>query len=954
MINFGPKHYYDILGATTMENFYTFSLRAAINLSAVLAILASNVTASFAELISNTSKISPEEATSIAINSIQEEKGTIQLRNPNHSARFTSSGISYQQKNGPIWKWSLASIEQNSKELINAKNNSLAKPRKQNSTTIIYDRGVIDELYLAKTETIEQQFLIKKPISNLGGDLIIKGKVDCDAHFVPTPDGGGIWETSTDSVKFDTLRVFDANRKVIPSSMHVTKNETMLRIDGTALRTAAYPILVDPVIGANAIRISDMGPDGDANFGLINGYRRAVAYNSTNNEYLVVWTADDNTGSLVDGEWEIFGQRIDAATGAEVGTNDFRISDMGPDGDANYDANAVYAAYNSTNNEYLVVWSGDDNTAPQVDNEFEIFGQRLNAATGAEIGTNDFKISDMGTDGNITEAGSSPIVVYNVTNNEYLVVWRGDDDTAPLVNNEFEIFGQRLEGATGAEVGTNDFRISDMGPDGDINYTIYSLDAAYNSTNNEYFVTWVSEDNSGTLIDDEYEVFGQRLNASTGAELGTNDFRISDMGPDGNTSYDAINVSVAYSNLANEYLVVWDGDDNTGTLVDDKFEIFGQRLNAATGAETGTNDFRISDMGPDGNTAYTASTPSVVFNSVSNEYLVTWTSDDNTGSLVDNENEVYGQRLDGTTVAEIGDNDFRISYAGPDGNANYDALLYANLAWNSSNNQYLIAFGYDDNTAPLVDNENELYVQRYISAEANLSVAISDSPDPVTAGENVTYTITVTNNSSSLAYGVSAVTTLATGVTYQSASGTGWTCSASGQNVTCTRDSLAATTSSDILIVGSVATSVTGSIDCSVVISTSKSLDGTSSNDSASTSTTVNPPPADLNITLRSVKRKNNTVSGTILCSNIGQGPSAAFTARVFLSKNKTLETSKDTILKTSSVSALNAGAASSTIKFKKTVKKTPKKYYVIGYCDSAAAVSESNETNNTSTTRLK
>ena len=34
-------------------------------------------------------------------------------------------------------------------------------------------------------------------------------------------------------------------------------------------------------------------------------------------------------------------------------------------------------AYNSTNNEYLVVWHGDDNTAPLVDNEFEIYGQQF-------------------------------------------------------------------------------------------------------------------------------------------------------------------------------------------------------------------------------------------------------------------------------------------------------------------------------------------------------------------------------------------------------------------------------------------------------------------------------------------------------------------------------------------------------------------------------------------------
>ena len=87
------------------------------------------------------------------------------------------------------------------------------------------------------------------------------------------------------------------------------------------------------------------------------------------------------------------------ATGAEVGTNDFRISDMGPDGNTNFDAQDPAVAYNSTNNEYLVVWRGDDDTAPLVDNELEIFGQRLNAATGAAVGTNDFRISDMGPDG---------------------------------------------------------------------------------------------------------------------------------------------------------------------------------------------------------------------------------------------------------------------------------------------------------------------------------------------------------------------------------------------------------------------------------------------------------------------------------------------------------------------------------------------------------------------------
>jgi len=89
-----------------------------------------------------------------------------------------------------------------------------------------------------------------------------------------------------------------------------------------------------------------------------------------------VWRGDDNTAPLVNDEYEVFGQRVDAATGAQIGA-DFRLSDMGPDGDANYDAFDPAVAYNRTNNQYLVVWYGDDDTPPLVDGEYEVFGQRF-------------------------------------------------------------------------------------------------------------------------------------------------------------------------------------------------------------------------------------------------------------------------------------------------------------------------------------------------------------------------------------------------------------------------------------------------------------------------------------------------------------------------------------------------------------------------------------------------
>src|SRR5262249_42575623 len=144
------------------------------------------------------------------------------------------------------------------------------------------------------------------------------------------------------------------------------------------------------------------------------------------------------------------------------------------------------------------------------------------------------------------------------------------------------------------EVGANDFRISDMGPDGNINFEAVRPAVAYNPGNNEYLVVWEGDDNT----DDEVEIFGQRLSPA-GGEGGANDFRISDMGPDGFNDFQAFSPAVAYNGRANEYLVVWTGDDNTGTLEQGEVEVFGQRL-SNTGAEVGVNDFRISDMGVDG------------------------------------------------------------------------------------------------------------------------------------------------------------------------------------------------------------------------------------------------------------------------------------------------------------------------------------------------------------------
>ncbi len=388
------------------------------------------------------------------------------------------------------------------------------------------------------------------------------------------------------------------------------------------------------------IRISDMGVEGSANW---DAFHPAVTYNSTSNEYLVVWEADDNQIGLSPDEFEIFRQRI-TADGTEIGTNDLRISDLGPTNDADYDAGDPDVTYNPTTDQYLVVWSGDDDTGALVDSEDEIYVQRLNAS-GAEIGGDDVRVSDMGPDGDNSYDASEPAVVHNSTSNEYLVAWMGDDDVAPHVEGEHEIFVQRLS-SIGVEVGT-DTVVSDMGPDGDDAYDAADAAVTYNPTSKEYFVAWMGDDDTGTQVEGEFEVFFQRLSETT-AELGA-DKRISTTGPDGDVNYVVIDPKVAHNSANNEYLVVWTSDQDANGILSSAFEIHAKRI-GATGDDAGEQT-RISYTGPDGDPSYSAGFPGVVYNATANEYLVNFNGADDLAPLVGGESEVYVRRVNGTTTA---------------------------------------------------------------------------------------------------------------------------------------------------------------------------------------------------------------------------------------------------------------------------------------------------------------
>ena len=458
------------------------------------------------------------------------------------------------------------------------------------------------------------------------------------------------------------------------------------------------PAALAQEIGANDFRVGSLGD----NFVHPSRYP-AVAYNSKDKLFLVVWEGEDD----VLNKTEIFGQLIDAVTGLEVGENDFKISSIGPANETIYDSQTPAVAYNPDTNRFLVVWSADDNRDGAVNTEFDIFGQFVDAATGSLVGADDFRISDMGPRGDDGFRAIDPSVAYNNISKEFLVVWSGSGDRPGQNRLETEIFGQRLRGTDGAEIGEDDFRISDMGPDNDLRFDADFPDVAFNSTNNEYLVVWSGDDDVSPGIAGDWEIFTQRISGSTGAELGGNDVRISDMGPSGTTLYTAREgASVVYNSNANEYLVVWEGNDNLNGIPSES-EIFVQRINAANGSEIGPNDLRISTVGPEADNDYDAFRPDVAYDADANMYLVIWEGNE-FGPSPFGEFEIYGQLLASPSLAQVGPDDFRLSDMGPDGDDGFDALSPAVA---SGEGFLAVWFGDDSGT----NKKLEIFGQRVVA-----------------------------------------------------------------------------------------------------------------------------------------------------------------------------------------------------------------------------------------------
>jgi len=513
-------------------------------------------------------------------------------------------------------------------------------------------------------------------------------------------------------ITFDTRNPAVVYNSILDEFLVVWQGTHTSTSSGAAEEIFARRIAADGSLlqldGSNAglvtdfLRISQMGSEDD-NINL-DALEPDVAFNPTLNKYLVVWYGD----SLKHGEKGIFGQLLHFDNGvlSEDGS-DFQITDIATSGSGLNNSESPAVVFNSDADEWLVVWAAENGNA----NAFAIFGRRLSTDSTPidlpfEIGTQ--------------PAGESrePDIAWNNIDNQYLVVWRG-----------LNIYGQLLEN-DGSENG-NDFIIGSPGRS-------VGPQVAHNPKDNDYLVVWRGDDGQNN----EYEVFGQQL-SNSGAEIETNDFAISEMGPPGDDRFGTQGPQVSFNQTGQKsYLVIWAGDDNKET-VDDELEIFGRIVgpeadlsitkdDGLTEVFSGTQliyTLTVMNNGPDGVLSTT------VWDSLPQELInTTWTAEGSGGA--------GGFDLSGN--GNINDKHINLpagggivyTITGIVDSTLVDQSLLTNMA------SIIDDIIYD----PVPDNNSDTDDDTKVINQADLVISKDDNVSRVAPGGTLTYKIAVKNN----------------------------------------------------------------------------------------------------------------------------------------------------------------------------------------------------------------
>ena len=190
-----------------------------------------------------------------------------------------------------------------------------------------------------------------------------------------------------------------------------------------------------------AVRVSRYGIDRDA---FSRAGNPSIAYDPKTNRYAIVFFGYYQSPIV----HSIFANFLDGTSLARLLQKDIVLYEV-PLAHITHVSNITNPEifYNEKNNEYLLTYGSKI-----------IFAERLSTAL-SSISKTRLNYSGLGYD---TEVHGEYAVSYNSSLDQYLFVWRGQRRAAPQekLSKFYYIYGQIVDGKTGAPVGTKNFRIT--------------------------------------------------------------------------------------------------------------------------------------------------------------------------------------------------------------------------------------------------------------------------------------------------------------------------------------------------------------------------------------------------------------------------------------------------------------------------------------------------------------
>ena len=212
------------------------------------------------------------------------------------------------------------------------------EPVRRTESRIVYRRaGGIDERYDVRADGVHQTFLFPTRLEG-SGDLVVRGRIATDLVAVPTKDGMLFERAGLGGVQWGAVTGIDAEGRSAAGQVRLAGDVLELVLPASFVARASYPLLLDPLIGSS---FDVMNVGNDDNY-------PDVAYDATENVYLVVW---QRTFSIWD--MAVRGQRV-TSTGAPTGGL-IAISDP-PNPAIGRLATTPSVANVNASDRFLVVW----------------------------------------------------------------------------------------------------------------------------------------------------------------------------------------------------------------------------------------------------------------------------------------------------------------------------------------------------------------------------------------------------------------------------------------------------------------------------------------------------------------------------------------------------------------------------------------------------------------------